>query len=69
MEACGIDVYATARKTGFKIEVLTRRDQIPRIIYFSAKKEIKDALLQEKIDGKVKYCPSCGKLLIERYVR
>jgi len=30
MEACGIDVYATARKAGFKIEVLTRRDQIPR---------------------------------------
>ncbi|MBA7670522.1 hypothetical protein ES703_78668 [subsurface metagenome] len=30
MEACGIDVYATARKAGFKIEVLTRKDQIPR---------------------------------------
>ncbi len=30
MEACGIDVYATAKKAGFKIEVLTRRDQIPR---------------------------------------
>ncbi len=30
MEACGIDVYATARKAGFKIEVLTRRDQIHR---------------------------------------
>jgi len=30
MEACGIDVYATARESGFKIEVLTQRDQIPR---------------------------------------
>ncbi len=29
MEACGIDVFATARKAGFKIEVLTRRDEIP----------------------------------------
>jgi len=30
MEACGIDVFATARKAGFRIEVLTQRDQIPR---------------------------------------
>lgn len=29
MEACGIDVFATARKAGFEIEVLTSRDQIP----------------------------------------
>jgi len=29
MEACGIDVYATARKAGFGIEVLTRKDQMP----------------------------------------
>jgi len=30
MEACGIDVYATARKAGLGIEVLTRKDQTPR---------------------------------------
>lgn len=30
MEACSIDVYATARKAGMKIEVLTQKDQIPR---------------------------------------
>ena len=29
MEACGIDVYATARRAGFKIEVVRSRDQAP----------------------------------------
>jgi predicted metal-binding protein len=28
MEACGIDVYATARKAGFPIEVVINYDQI-----------------------------------------
>jgi hypothetical protein len=28
MEACGIDVYATARKAGFPIEVVTDYEQI-----------------------------------------
>lgn len=29
MEACGIDVFTTARKAGFEIQVLTSKDQIP----------------------------------------
>ncbi len=29
MEACGIDVYSTARKAGFKIEVVRTRQQCP----------------------------------------
>ncbi|MDI6892956.1 MAG: DUF2284 domain-containing protein [Actinomycetota bacterium] len=32
MEACGVDVYATVRKAGFKIEVL--KDQKQRPVYF-----------------------------------
>lgn len=32
MEACGVDVYATVRKAGFKIEV--RRDRKQRPVYF-----------------------------------
>jgi len=29
MEACGVDVYATARKAGFQIDVVRSRDQRP----------------------------------------
>jgi hypothetical protein len=30
MEACGIDVYATARGAGFTIEVVKTRNEKPR---------------------------------------
>jgi uncharacterized protein (UPF0335 family) len=30
MEACGIDVYATARKAGFDIKPLKSRGEIPK---------------------------------------
>ena len=29
MEACGIDVYATARANGYPIQVVRDRDEIP----------------------------------------
>jgi predicted metal-binding protein len=33
MEACGIDVFQTARKAGFPIEVVARRRDVPH--YYS----------------------------------
>ncbi len=33
MESCGIDVYATCRKAGIRLEVVTREDGDPRFVH------------------------------------